>query len=77
MLLNGMLFSIEADYGLKSTHIDKLESCDKHLLRKAFNAISTTPIEAFYLETGLLPVRHTIIARRLMFFLVYFEQIRQ
>ena len=68
MLLNGMLHSIEALHGLKQVHIDKLEACDKFLLRKAFNAVSTTATEAFYIELGILPLRFAVVARRLMFF---------
>ena len=68
MLINGMLYSIEAAYGLRNTEIDQLEMCDKYLFRKMFNSISTTPIEAFYLESGTLPLRFVISARRLMFY---------
>ena len=68
MLINGMLFSIESVHGLKDKHIDQLASCDKYLLRKAFDALSTTATESFYLETGILPVKYAIIARRLMYF---------
>ena len=68
ILINGMLFSIEALYGLKSKHLEMLEGCDKYFFRKIFNAHSKTAIEAFYIETGTLPLRFAIIARRLMFF---------
>ena len=57
ILVNGMLFSIEALYGLKSKHIDTLESVDKYFFRKIFSAHSKTAIEAFYIETGTLPLR--------------------
>ena len=67
-LLNGMLHSIEALHGLKQSHVDQLESCDKYLLRKAFNAVSTTATEAFYIELGILPLKFTVAARRLMFY---------
>ena len=36
MLINGMLCSIEAVYGLKNTEIEQLELCDKYLFRKMF-----------------------------------------
>ena len=49
MLLSGMLFSIESVHGLNDKHIDKLASCDKYLLRKVFDAISTTATESYYL----------------------------
>ena len=67
MLVNSVLCSIESLYGLKKSHIEKLESCDKYLMRKLFNSVSTTAVEAYYLETGTLPLRFYISARRLMF----------
>ena len=68
MLINSMLCSIEALYGLKDTHIEKLESVDRYFLRKLLNASSKTAVEALYLETGVMPLRFTIISRRLMFY---------
>ena len=68
MLINSILCSIELLYGLTNAHIEKLESVDKYLLRKIFNASSTTAIEALYLETGALPLRFVIKSRRLMFY---------
>ena len=67
-LINGMLCSIESLYGLTSSHIEQLEKVDKLSFKKIFNAVSSTPTEAFYLETGALPLRFLVIARRLMFF---------
>ena len=68
MLINSMLCSVEALYGLKDVHVDKLENVDKYLLKKVLNASSTTAVEALYLETGAMPLRFTIISRRLMFY---------
>ena len=68
MLVNGILCSIEALYGLKNSHIEQLEQCDRILMRKVFNAVSSTAVEAFYLETNTIPLRFVIIARRLMFY---------
>ena len=68
MLINSMLCSIESMYGLKGTQIEKLENVDKYLLKKVLNASSSTAIEALYLETGLMPLRFSIISRRLMFY---------
>ena len=33
-LVNGILYSIETLYGLTNAHIDKLEQCDRLLMRK-------------------------------------------
>ena len=67
-LINGMLCSIEALYGLNNNHMEQLEHVDKFFMRKIFNCVITTPIEAYYLETGALPIRFIIIARRLLFY---------
>ena len=74
MLINSVLCSVESLYGLKQSHIDKLESCDKYLMRKMFNSVATTPIEAYYLETGTLPIRFHISERRLMFLWTILEK---
>ena len=68
MLINGILCSIEALYGLKKNHIEQLEQCDRMLMRRLFNCKSTTAIESYYLETNCWPLRFVIIARRLMFY---------
>ena len=67
-LVSSILCSIETLYGLTTAHIEQLEQCDRLLLRKVFNCISSTAIEAFYLEANILPFRHIIIARRLMYY---------
>ena len=66
-LINGILCSIEALYGLKTTDIEKLEKCDHLFFRQLFRSGAGTPIESFYLATNTLPIRHVIIGRRLMF----------
>ena len=68
MLINGILCSIEALYGLKSHHIEMLEKCDRYFLRQLFNSGQCTPTESFFLETAALPLRFIIIGRRLMFY---------
>ena len=68
MLVNGMLCSIESVYGLKNSHIEQLEQCDKMLMKIIFNSVSTTATESYYLETNTIPLRFIIIARRLMFY---------
>ena len=68
MLVNGMLCSIEVVYGLKNSHIEQLEQCDRMLMKKIFNSVSTTATESYYLETNTLPLRFIIIAHRLVFY---------
>ena len=67
-LVNSILCSIETVYGLTNAHIEQLEKCDRLLMRKVFNCVSSTAIEAYYLEANILPIRHVIIARRLMYY---------
>ena len=66
MLINRILCSIESVYGLTNAHIEQLELCDRILMRKIFNCVSTTPIEAYYLESNTLPLLFLVLARRLM-----------
>ena len=67
-LVNSILCSIETMYGLTNAHIEQLEKCDRLLMRKVFNCVSSTAIEAYYLEANILPFRHIIVARRLMYY---------
>jgi hypothetical protein len=49
-------------------HINLLEECDEILMRRMFDAEQGTPIEAFYLETSVWPLRYILIARKLMYY---------
>ena len=67
ILLNGMLCSSEALHGITNTHIAQLESVDTMLFKSVFQAPFSTPIAAYYLETGAIPIRYVLIGRRLMY----------
>lgn len=67
MLINGMLTNSETWYGLTEQDIKQLESVDEYLIRKILNAHSKTPIELLYLETGIIPIRYILKARRLSY----------
>ena len=67
-LVNGILCSIEAMYGLTKAQTEKLEKCDKYLFRKIFDSPMSTAIESFYLEMNALPLRFIIVGRRLLFY---------
>ena len=43
-LVSGMLCIIETVYGLTNAHIEQLEQCDRMLMRKVFNCVSSTAI---------------------------------
>ena len=67
ILVNGMLNSSEALYGIKNTHIEQLESIDTMLFKSVFQSPFSTPIAAYYLETGAIPLRFILKGRRLMY----------
>ena len=67
LLLSSILFNSEAWYGLTAKHINQLESVDKLLLRKVLNTAISTPIEAMYLELGILSIITIIKIRRINF----------
>ena len=67
ILINSLLCSAEALYGITGSHIDKLEQVDRTFFRRLFQVPKCTAIEAFYLETAALPIRHILIGRRLMY----------
>ena len=66
-LVNGIMCSIEALYGLKTSHIETLEKLDRDFFRQLFKSGAATPIESFYFATNCLPFRHIIMGRHLMF----------
>ena len=65
-----MLFNSEIWYGLTSSQLKELESVDKLLLRKLFDARFSTPTEALYLELGIVPLKYILWERRLIFFYI-------
>ena len=67
-LINGMLTSSEAWYGLRNKEIDDLESVDKILLRKILGAPQSSCIESLYLELGVIPIKILLKARRINFY---------
>ena len=68
ILLSSMLCSSEALYGINKSHIEKLEQVDRIFFRKLFQVPNGTAIEAFYLETSSIPIRHILIGRRLLYY---------
>ena len=54
-------------YSVREKHLETLESLDLMLLRKVFKAHSKTAAEAFFLESGIVPIRFTLAKRKLMY----------
>ena len=67
LLLSSLLSNSETWYNLSIREIKELESVDELLLRKILSAHSKTPLEALYMETGNIPIRFILMARRLNF----------
>ena len=67
IMINSMLCSSEALYGVNKNHMEKLEDPDKYLMKRIFNAGTGSPTISFYFETGAMPIRFVLIGRRLMF----------
>ena len=68
LLLNGILYNTEVLHNLKQKHIDQLEECDKLFMRRLFEAEQGTPIESFYLECSVWPLRFVILGRKFMYY---------
>ena len=67
LFLSALLTNSESWHGVTTTNINQLESIDKLLLRKILKTPISTPIEAMYLELGILRIGTVIKARRINF----------
>ena len=71
LLLSTLLANSEAWVGLSKKNISDLEAVDVQMLRSVFSSDFTkhakTPKELLYLETGTIPIRFTLMSRRLNF----------
>ena len=68
LLVNGILFNLEAIGNISNNHLNILEDCDKKLMRRIFDSEQGTPIESFYLETSAWPFRFILMRRQLMYY---------
>ena len=60
LLINGILYNVEALFTLNKKHIKQLEDCDKYLMQLLFNCSTSAPIEGYYIETSTWQIRHII-----------------
>ena len=67
MLINGILFNIEAWHGVDIKQIKILEKVDEALLRGVLSAHPKIPLEALYLETKSIPIRFILASRRILY----------
>jgi hypothetical protein len=67
MLLNGILTNVEIWYLITDPQIEVLEDIDLMLIRKIVKGHAKAAKEAFFIETGLLPIRFVCMKRRVMY----------
>ena len=67
LFLATLLSNAETWVNISPKNISDLENIDEQLLRDLLSAHRKTPKETLYLETGSIPVRFVIIARRINF----------
>ena len=67
MFLSVILLNAETWINLTDNNIEELEKNDRILLKRIFEAPSTTPTKLLYLESGCIPIKFMIKAKRLMF----------
>ena len=74
MLLNGILYNSKVWHSLSKDEIKILKTIDEHLLRALVKAHSKTPLEFLYLESGAIPIRFTIMSRRILYLKVLLQR---
>ena len=65
MLVNGSLYNSEAWHSVSLEDIRGLEKVDEALLRYLLDCHAKVPLEFLYLESGAIPVRFILSARRI------------
>ena len=66
--INGTLYNSEVWCSFSDRDIEVLNVLDRKILRLITGAHRKTPSEMLYLELGVTPIRHIVMARRLMFY---------
>ena len=66
-LCNGILFSTEAWSSISDRDMDRLEQVDLALLKQLVDGHSKCSKVFYYLEFGVISLRHLIMSRRLMY----------
>ena len=67
ILVNSIMTNSEVWYEVTAKQMDVLEDINLGLIKNFLAGHSKTAKEAFYLETGTLPLRYTLAKRRLMY----------
>ena len=66
-LISSILTNSEAWLGLSNSEVEKLEQVDESLLRRFLEVGEGCPKEMLYLELGCMPIRYTIMIRKILF----------
>ena len=65
LFLSSLISNSEAWVNLTKKNVTDLEKVDEQLLRKILSAHPKTPTELLYLELGAIPVRFSLMSRRI------------
>ena len=68
IFVNGTLLNTETWPNFTEERIKALERTEQTFFRKILQAHSKTPIEAIYLELGVIPLRFHLMKRRIMYY---------
>ena len=76
LFLSSLISNSEAWVNLTKKNVTDLEKVDEQLLRKILSAHPKTPTELLYLELGAIPVRFTLMSRRInyLWYLIHDEE---
>ena len=67
IFVNGTLINTETWPHFTTERVEAFERIEQNFFRKILKAHSKTPIEAIYLELGVLPLRFNIMKRRILY----------
>jgi hypothetical protein len=67
IFVNGTLVNMETWPHCTEKRITTLERIEQHFMRKLLKAHSKTPLEALYLELGIVPLRFNLMKRRVLY----------
>ena len=67
IFVNGSLLNVETWPNCTESRMIKFERIEQRFLRSILNAHSKTPIEALYLELGIVPLRFHLMKRRILY----------
>ena len=67
ILISAISTNVETWYNLSKEELSEFEIIDRSLFRRLLNMPQSTPIFAFYLELGILPVAVLIKVKQLMY----------